>query len=109
MIAHRSFNSKYKNTTITTTGQGRLLIPSCGSQASADSRLQQIAYAQAWLLIDYLMKTQSRREAFRAYLEAIRPRVGPEHRLDDAKKHLGDLDRLNQDLVSYFVRLNRAL
>jgi hypothetical protein len=76
---------------------------------SSDSRLQQLAYAQAWLLIDYLMKHHARREAFRAYLEAIRPRTGPEHRLDDAKKHLGDLDRLNQDLVSYFVRLNRAL
>jgi Protein of unknown function (DUF1570) len=87
----------------------QLLTDDRAFQLSADSRLQQIAYAQAWLLIDYLMKAQSRREAFRAYLEAIRPRVGPEHRLDDAKKHLGDLDRLNQDLVSYFVRLNRGL
>ncbi len=71
-------------------------------------RLQNLAYAQAWLLIDYLMKDRSRLEGFRAYLEAIRPRVDPEHRLDDAEKHLGDLDRLNQDLLTYFVRLNKT-
>jgi hypothetical protein len=68
-------------------------------------RHQKLAYAEAWLLIDYLMKDRSRLEGFRAYLEAIRPRVDPEHRLDDAEKHLGDLDRLNQDLLTYFVRL----
>jgi hypothetical protein len=67
-----------------------------------------LAYAEAWLLIDYLMKDRSRREGFRAYLEAIRPRLDPNHRLDDAKKHLGDLDRLNQDLMTYFVALNKT-
>jgi hypothetical protein len=73
------------------------------------ARLLQVAYAQAWLLTDYLMKDRSRVQRFRAYLEAIRSRSGPEHRLDDAKKHLGDLERLNQDLVSYFVRLNMSI
>jgi hypothetical protein len=76
---------------------------------SSGARTQSLAYAQAWLLIDYLMKDQSRLEGLRAYLEAIRPRSGPEHRLEDAKKHLGDLDRLDQDLVSYFVRLNKSV
>ena len=71
------------------------------------ARLQNLAYAQAWLLIDYLMKDRSRLEGFRAYLEAIRARMDPEYRLDDAEKHLGDLDRLNQDLLTYFVRLNK--
>lgn len=70
--------------------------------------LQKLAYAEAWLLIDYLMKDRSRLEGFRAYLEAIRHRVDPERRLDDAEKHLGDLDRLNQDLLTYFVRLNKT-
>ena len=73
------------------------------------SRLQALAYAQAWLLIDYFMRDRSRLERLQAYLEAIRPRVDPEHRLDDAEKHLGDLDRLNQDLLTYFVKLNKSL
>jgi Protein of unknown function (DUF1570) len=72
------------------------------------ARLKNLAYAQAWLLIDYLMKDRSRLERFRAYLEAIRPRIDPEYRLDDAEKHLGDLDRLNQDLLTYFVKLNKS-
>jgi len=72
------------------------------------ARLKNLAYAQAWLLIDYLMKDRSRLEGFRAYLEAIRPRIDPEQRLDDAERHLGDLDRLNQDLATYFVRLNKT-
>jgi hypothetical protein len=83
--------------------EDRSCLPSSGA------RTQSLAYAQAWLLIDYLMKDQSRLEGLRAYLEAIRPRRNPEHRLDDAKKHLGDLDRLDEDLVSYFVRLNKSL
>jgi hypothetical protein len=70
--------------------------------------LQKLAYAEAWLLIDYLMKDRSRLEGFRAYLEAIRPRLDREHRLDDAERHLGDLDRLDRDLLTYFVRLNKT-
>ncbi len=71
-------------------------------------RLQSLAYAQAWLLIHCLMNDRSRCEGFRAYLEAIRPRTDPEHRLDDAEKHLGDLDRLDKDLLAYFVGLNMS-
>ncbi len=73
------------------------------------TRLQSLAYAEAWLLIDYLMTDRTRLAGFRAYLEAIRPRVDPEHRLDDAERHLGDLDRLDRDLLTYFVRLNKTL
>ena len=72
------------------------------------ARFRKLAYAEAWLLIDYLMKDRSRLEGFRAYLEAIRTRIDPEHRLDDAEKHLGDLDRLDRDLLTYFVRLNKT-
>ena len=73
------------------------------------ARLKDLAYAQSWLLIDYSMKDRSRLEGFRAYLDAIRPRINSENRLDDAEKCLGDLDRLNQELLAYFVRLNKAL
>jgi hypothetical protein len=73
------------------------------------ARLKDLAYAQSWLLIDYLMKDRSRLEGFRAYLDVIRPRINSEHRLDDAEKYLGDLDRLNQELLTYFVKLNKTL
>jgi hypothetical protein len=76
--------------------------------SAASAPLKQLAYAQAWLLIQYMMKDRSRLERFRAYLEAIRPRTDAEHRLDDAKNHLGELGRLNQELINYFVELNRA-
>jgi hypothetical protein len=72
-------------------------------------QLQPLAYAQAWLLIHYLMNDRSRRERFRAYLEAIRPRTDPEYRIDDAEKHLGDLDRLDQDLFAHFMELNMSV
>jgi Protein of unknown function (DUF1570) len=69
---------------------------------------QPLAYAQAWLLIDFLMNDQTRRERFRAYLEAIRARTDQEHRLDDAEKHLGSLDRLDNGVREYFVRMNTS-
>jgi hypothetical protein len=72
------------------------------------ARLRKLAYAEAWLLVHYLMKDGSRRVGFRAYLEAIQRRTGPEQRLHDAEEHLGDLDRLNRELVTYFIRLNKA-
>jgi Protein of unknown function (DUF1570) len=70
---------------------------------------QTLAYAQAWLLIDYLMKDRSRREGFRAYLDAIQPRTDSEYRLDDAEKHLGDLNQLDNQLTTYFVKLNKSV
>jgi hypothetical protein len=72
------------------------------------SQHKSLAYSQAWLLIHWLINDRSRGEGFRAYLEAIRPRRDQEHRLDDAEKHLGDLNRLDKDLLAYFVRLNMS-
>jgi hypothetical protein len=66
---------------------------------------QLLAYAESWLLIDLLVRDGSRLPGFRAYLDAIRGRRGPESRLDDARRHLGDLDRLNEDLRSHSVHL----
>jgi hypothetical protein len=63
------------------------------------------AYAESWLFVDYLLKERTRLPGFRAYLAAIRDRLDPGSRLHDARKHLGDLGRLNQDLRGYSVRL----
>jgi hypothetical protein len=69
---------------------------------------RKLAYAEAWLLIDYLMNDRTRLEGFRGYLEAIRPRIDPGHRREDAEKYLGDLDRLDRDLRSHAVSLIRG-
>jgi hypothetical protein len=58
--------------------------------------VQQMAYAESWVLVYTLLKDPEWRPRFRAYLEAIRPRTAKDHRLDDARKTLGDLERLDR-------------
>ena len=67
-----------------------------------------LAYAESWLLVDYLMKEPSRLPGFRAYLESIRGRRDGDRRLEDAREQLGDLDRLDEDLRRYSVRLLKS-
>lgn len=64
-----------------------------------------LAYAESWLLVHYLMKTPEVLPRFRKYLEAISKRETSEHRLDDAREHLGDPDKLDAELRRYAVRL----
>jgi hypothetical protein len=64
----------------------------------------QLAYAQSWLLVYDLLHSKNRRPKFRAYLEEIRGRRDPSRRVDDARKHLGDLGRLNQELQELALR-----
>jgi hypothetical protein len=77
--------------------------------AGAPARI--LGYAEAWLLVHYLMNDPSRTIGFRHYLEAIRERTSTDkdHRLADARQHLGDLDRLNDDLRQYAVRLQKTV
>lgn len=72
-----------------------------------DSNVQ-MAYAQSWLLIHGLMARKKTLDRFKAYLEAIRTRENAKNRLDDARKHLGDLATLDRDLQSYAVELARS-
>jgi Protein of unknown function (DUF1570) len=65
---------------------------------------EQLAYAQSWLLVHYLMRPGQVRK-FRAYLDAIRERRDPAERFQDATGHLGDLDRLDRVLKKYAVGL----
>jgi hypothetical protein len=67
-----------------------------------------LAYAESWLMIDYLMKDRSRLPAFRAYLDAIRGRRDDAGRLEDARAHLGDLDLLNQAIRRYSIKLMKV-
>ncbi len=66
-----------------------------------------LAYAEGWLLVYYLMKTPVRLPQFQAYLKTISRRTDKNHRYDDAEKHFGDLDRLDQDLRREAIRLQR--
>jgi hypothetical protein len=66
-----------------------------------DPDTSQVAYAESWVLVHYFMRTPSKLPKFRAYLQAIRQRREPSHRLEDARAHLGDLARLDKDLRQY--------
>jgi hypothetical protein len=66
-----------------------------------------LAYAQSWLLVYHLIKTPARLPQFQAYLKTIYTRTDKTHRLDDAEKYFGDLDRLDQDLRRDAIRLQR--
>jgi hypothetical protein len=67
-----------------------------------------LAYAQSWLLVYFLMKTPARRPQFQSYLKTIYPRTDKKHRLEDARKSFGDLDRLDQELRREGIRLQQA-
>jgi len=67
-----------------------------------------LAYAQSWLLVYHLMKAPDLLPKFRDYLKAIRPRRDSKNRLDDARAHLGDLDRLDKDLRQLSIKLLKA-
>jgi len=68
-----------------------------------------LAYAQSWLLVHYLIKEPAALPRFRQYLQAIAPRVNSDRRSEDVQAHLGDLDRLDQDLRRYAIRLQLSL
>lgn len=68
-----------------------------------------LAYAESWALVHLLLNDKDRLPGFRGYLAAVKARKDAEHRLDDAREHLGDLDQLDRDLQAHAVRLVRAL
>lgn len=68
-----------------------------------------LAYAESWALVHLLLNDKDRLPGFRAYLAALKARKDAEHRLDDAREHLGDLEELDRDLQAHAVRLVRAL
>jgi hypothetical protein len=67
-----------------------------------------LAYSQSWLLVYHLMKTPARLPQFQSYLKTIYPRTDTKHRLEDAQRSFGDLDRLDQELRREAIRLQQA-
>jgi Protein of unknown function (DUF1570) len=86
----------------------RLLAEDGPIQGTAGFDTMLLAYAQSWLLVYHLMTEPALLPKFRDYLKAIRPRRDSKSRLDDARAHLGDLDRLDQDLRRLSIRLLKA-
>jgi hypothetical protein len=76
----------------------RLIADDGPLEGDAGELAQQLAYAQSWLLVYHLMKDPDRLPQFRDYLAAIRPRRDAGRRIEDARRTLGDLDRLDHDL-----------
>jgi hypothetical protein len=85
-----------------------LLADDSTLRAGGSTRVS-LGYAQSWLLVHYLMKDQDTLPRFRNYLQAIAKRTTPDHRLEDAQAHLGDLDHLDRDLRRYAVRIQLSL
>ena len=66
-----------------------------------DAAAQNVAYAAAWSFVHAHLTDKARLPKFRAYLAAIKGRKDWSHRLDDASAHLGDLDKLNDEIRKY--------
>ena len=69
----------------------------------------QLAYAEAWVLVHYLMETDERRPKFRAYL-ANMPSVsgdGTMSREKYAESRLGSLRELDQAVRRHALRMGR--
>lgn len=89
---------------------GRALLPL--GDLFADDELfrkaetEQLAYAECWLLIHGLMRSDAGRERFRSYLGALKaPADPPAGRVELAREHIGDLEKMDEGLRSYAARL----
>jgi hypothetical protein len=66
--------------------------------AAFQPETEQLAYAESWVLMHYLLRTSARRPKLRDYLGQLRGAKKPGDRARVAEKALGPLARLNRDL-----------
>ncbi len=59
-----------------------------------EPQTQQLAYAESWLLVHYLLRSSVRQPRFRSYLSQAQALKKPDDRMRIAEKTLGPLDRL---------------
>jgi tetratricopeptide (TPR) repeat protein len=83
----------------------RLLLTDESWRNDMISPKSDLVYAEGWLLTHYLMSDPENTRAFRKYLDTIRIRRDPDHRLDDARAALGDLDALDVALRRHALTL----
>ncbi len=75
-----------------------------------DEKTQQLSYAESWLMVHYLMRSEVQRPKFRSYLAGLPPQGQgtAANRVALAEKHFGSLKKLDRDLTSrYLKRLTR--
>jgi hypothetical protein len=82
----------------------RLLTEDSLFGGQGDEVQPQLAYGESWLFVHEMMRPP-KPEAFRAYLEVVRMRDDSRKRLDDARLHFGDLDRLDRRLREAALKL----
>ncbi len=63
-----------------------------------DEKTQQIAYAESWMFVYKMLRDRSKLPRFRNYLAALRERPDPAKRIEIAREHLGDLDKLDKEI-----------
>jgi hypothetical protein len=73
-----------------------------------EAESEQLAYAQSWVLVQYLLRTSTRVPQFRRYLEALRGRTDDKSRLNDAREHFHDLDQLDRDSRKHAAKAMRG-
>lgn len=83
----------------------KLLVDDDLAGGAGDEMSQQIAYAEDWLLVYWLMKDRDRQAAFRTYLKVINGRRDPSKRPEDFRQAFGDIDRLDAALRQEANRL----
>ncbi len=66
-----------------------------------------LAYAEAWLLVNYLLKTPAQLPKFQAYLAGLPKLVDAKKRVEYTEARLGSLEALNQGVRRYRQRLPR--
>jgi len=74
-------------------------------RAFENAKTEQLANAEAWLLVHYLVKSQARLPKFRAYLDKVRQDGGKTKRIELAEKELGSLKNLDRDVSKDAQRL----
>jgi hypothetical protein len=65
-----------------------------------DKKTEQIAYAESWLLVNKLLRDREMLPRFRDYLAALRSKPEPGRRVEIAREHLGDLEKLDREIHS---------
>lgn len=65
---------------------------------------QQAAYAQGWALMHYFLKNPAETPKLINWIRAVNTRKDEAKRLDDARAHLGDLEKLDKQLKIYIRR-----
>jgi hypothetical protein len=75
-----------------------------------DEKTQQLSYAESWLMVHYLMNSESQLPKFRSYLAELPPqgKGTAANRVAHAEKHFGSLKKLDHDLTDrHLKRLSR--